>query len=338
MVIETNAELGTPRTNISASPDLPIKLSVVIPCYNEEEVLAELRRRILPVCQAAARGPFEVILIDDGSKDRTREIIREFQSQDIRFVGVFLSRNHGHQLALSAGLTIARGERIFIIDADLQDPPELLTEMMEKMDEGYDVVYGQRISRSGESAFKKASASAFYRVLNALTEVEIPLDTGDFRLMSRRVLNVLNTMPEQHRFVRGMISWTGFKQTPVRYHREERFAGITKYPLRKMVRFALDAISSFSITPLRLASVIGIACAGISLFVSIAVLISWIFGSTVQGWASTMIMMLFIGGVQLIMIGLLGEYVGRMYIQSKQRPLFIIEEIVREEPADDKRA
>lgn len=317
---------------------MDIQLSVVIPCYNEEGVLFELRRRLLPICEAEARGPFEIILVDDGSQDRTREIIRDFQAKDGRFVGVLLSRNHGHQLALTAGLALARGQRIFIIDADLQDPPELLSEMMKEMNRGFDVVYGQRLTRSGESAFKKFSASAFYRILNSLTEIKIPLDTGDFRLMSRRALEVVNNMPEQHRFIRGMVSWVGFKQTSVKFHREERFAGQTKYPLRKMVRFALDAITSFSVTPLRLASLVGVACAGLAIFVSIGVLISWVAGATVQGWASTMIMMLFMSGVQLIMIGLLGEYVGRMYIQSKQRPLFIIEEIIRNDESYDPNA
>lgn len=308
-------------------------VSVVIPCYNEELVLDEMRRRLVPACEAVVGQDFEVVLIDDGSSDRTRAMLRQMQREDPRFVAVLLSRNHGHQLALTAGLSVARGARIFVLDADLQDPPELLADMMAKMDEGYDVVYGQRQSRAGETAFKTKTAHLFYRLLGRIVEIDIPLDTGDFRLMSRRVLDVLQSMPEQHRFVRGMVSWVGYRQTALPYDRDARFAGETKYPLRKMLLFALDAITGFSVLPLRIATVLGFVCAGIAFLFGLYTLAAWIAGMTVTGWTSLTLLILFIGGIQLIMIGVLGEYLGRLYMQSKARPLFVIEDVLREEPA-----
>ena len=242
------------------------KVSVVSPCYNEEESLHELYRRLTEVCEAEVGDDYEIVLVDDGSSDKTRPIIREFCDSDSHVVGVLLSKNHGHQLALSAGLQACLGERVLIIDADLQDPPELLGDMNKLMDEGADVVYGQRRSRQGESQIKKVTALAFYRLLNSLVETKIPLDTGDFRLMSRRAVDELNLMPEHNRFIRGMVSWIGFRQVPLLYDREERFAGETKYPLRKMIRFAIDAISGFSIVPLRLASYLGFVGSLIGLF------------------------------------------------------------------------
>ncbi|HEY4123864.1 MAG TPA: glycosyltransferase family 2 protein, partial [Rhizomicrobium sp.] len=233
-------------------------LSAVVPCYNEEAGLAELVKRLSAACTAAAGSNHEIVLVNDGSSDGTwAEIVR--LSQDFpQIVGVNLARNHGHQLALTAGLFLARGERVFIIDADLQDPPELLAEMMATLDAGSDVAYGQRIQRDGETWFKKSSASAFYRLLRRLTDAPIPADTGDFRLITRQVLDVLLNMPEQHRFVRGMVAWIGFRQTAVRYRRDPRFAGTTKYPLRKMVIFAMDAITGFSVAPLRLSLYLGL--------------------------------------------------------------------------------
>lgn len=308
------------------------RLSVVIPCFNEEAVLEELHRRLVPVCDAVAGNDFEVVLVDDGSSDKTRQILTRFQAEDPRFIAVLLARNHGHQLALTAGLSIARGARILVLDADLQDPPELLPEMMAKMDEGFDVVYGQRRRRRGESLFKRTTAAAFYRILNRIIDVPIAIDTGDFRLMSRRVLDILSRMPEQHRFIRGMISWIGMSQAALKYDREERLAGETKYPLKHMIRFALDAVTGFSIVPLRFATWLGFTLAALSVIVSIYVFAGWLAGETVAGWTSMILVLLVIGGVQLFVMGLIGEYIGRLYIQSKGRPLFVIEDILRNEP------
>ncbi|WPL17670.1 Bactoprenol glucosyl transferase [Thiorhodovibrio winogradskyi] len=311
-------------------------LSAIVPCYNEESVLNELRNRLITACQEAVGNDYELVLIDDGSSDRTREILRQFQTEDPRITVVLLSRNHGHQLALSAGLSVARGERLFVLDADLQDPPELLTEMMARMDEGYDVVYGTRRSRTGESAFKIRTAHLFYRLLNRMVDIEIPSDTGDFRLMSRRVADVLLAMPERYRFVRGMVSWAGFPQTPFFYDRDARFAGETKYPFRRMVLFAVDAVTSFSILPLRLATALGFFSAAFGFLFSFWVLGAWLLGATIAGWTSIALLMLLLGGTQLIVMGILGEYVGRTYIEAKRRPLFVVEQVLRTEtPADD---
>ncbi len=304
-------------------------LSVVIPCYNEAEGLGELRRRVEAVCKEVAGASWEVLLIDDGSQDVTRQIIRDIVKGSPNFVGIFLSRNHGHQLALTAGLTQARGKMILIIDADLQDPPELLPRMMAMMDQGHDVVYGQRSSRKGETAFKRGTAALFYRILNRLTDTNIPVDTGDFRLMSRRALDVLLSMPEQHRFIRGMVSWIGFSQVPLLYDRDERFAGETKYPLSKMLTLTVDALTSFSIVPLRLATWLGLFVASLSVPLFIYIFGSWITGQTVSGWASMTLIVVILGSTQLIVVGIIGEYVGRMYMQSKARPLFILEEVLR---------
>ncbi|MFM1814462.1 MAG: hypothetical protein RLZ98_1157 [Pseudomonadota bacterium] len=309
-----------------------LKLSVVIPCYNEQEVLEELRRRLVPVCEQVAGNDFEIVLIDDGSSDRTRSMMKRFQSEDPRFVAVLLARNHGHQLALSAGLAVARGDRILVIDADLQDPPELLPGMVQKMDEGYDVVYGQRRSRRGETRFKRFTASLFYRFLDRITDIKIPVDTGDFRLMSRRVLNILVQMPEQHRFIRGMISWIGYPQFAYEYDRDERFAGETKYPLWRMIRLALDAITGFSVVPLKIATWLGFAVAILSALLGVYVLASYLLGGAVPGWTSMSLIVLIVGGAQLFVLGIVGEYLGRLYMQSKGRPLFVIESILRAEP------
>ena len=303
-------------------------LSVVVPCYNEEEGVRELHRRVTAVCQACVGDEYELVLINDGSKDATWEIMCKLTEKDKNVVAINLSRNHGHQLALSAGLQLCKGERIFIIDADLQDPPELLPNMMLRMDDGCDVVFGQRIKREGETAFKKASAFAFYRLLSRLVDIDIPRDTGDFRLMSRRSVDILNSMPEHHRFIRGMVSWIGMRQEAMPYERAARFAGETKYPLSKMIRFAIDAITGFSVRPLRLASYLGF-CFGIAtMFLLAYVIISYILGNTVQGWTSLAIIILALGSVQLFVAGVMGEYLGRLYTESKGRPLFVIQEVV----------
>jgi polyisoprenyl-phosphate glycosyltransferase len=300
-------------------------LSVVVPCFDEEAGLRELHRRITAICQEI--DGYEIILVNDGSRDNTWNLMRQLANVDPHLAVINLSRNHGHQLALTAGLTFARGQRILIIDADLQDPPELLPEMMKLMDEGADVVYGQRRRRQGETPFKTLTAKLFYRLLERLTDVEIPTDTGDFRLMTRRSLDILNSMPEQSRFVRGMVSWIGLKQVPLLYDREPRFAGDTKYPLLKMVRFAIDAITGFSIVPLRVASFIGMVMAVISVAMLAYTIGSWALGGTIQGWTSLSTIMLTVSSVQLLVLGILGEYLGRLYMQSKGRPLFVIDTV-----------
>lgn len=311
------------------------RLSVVTPCYNEQGNLSELYRRVTGACRTSVGDDYEIVLIDDGSSDATRSIIRDLSEKDPHVVGVLLSRNHGHQLALSAGLHVCRGQRVLIIDGDLQDPPELLADMMALMDrEKADVVYGQRDERQGESAFKRFTASVFYRLLNSLTETKIPVDTGDFRLMSRRTLDELNRMPEQHRFIRGMVSWIGFRQVPLRYDRKERFSGETKYPFKKMLRFALDAISGFSILPLRFATYLGFVFSVLGLMAFVYTAYSYFSGIAIQGWTTLMTVVLILGSGQLFVLGVIGEYLGRLYVQSKNRPLFIIEEVVRAGHAD----
>ena len=306
-------------------------LSVVVPCFNEESVIEELLRRLVAACQDTVGNDFEIVLVDDGSSDATRSMLRAAQADNDRIVAVLLSKNHGQQIALTAGLSISRGDRIFVLDADLQDPPELLGPMLEKMSEGYDVVYGKRRTRKGESPFKKVSAHAFYRLMSRLVDLDMPLDTGDFRLMTRRVADVLEDMPERHRFFRGMISWVGFPQTAFEYDRDPRFAGETKYPLRKLLSYAADGITSFSTVPLRVATWLGFIFAALSFVYLVFTLFAWASGATIQGWTSLMIVILLIGGVQLTTIGILGEYLGRLYMQSKMRPMFVIEEIVRSE-------
>ena len=305
------------------------RLSVVAPCYNEQDSLDEFHRRVTAACAPVVADDYEIVLVNDGSRDGTWARMLSLSQTDPHVVAVNLSRNHGHQLALSAGLTVCRGERILIIDADLQDPPELLEPMMAKLDEGCDVVYGQRVERHGETRFKRWSATAFYRLLRQLGEVEIPMDTGDFRLMSRRALEVLLAMPERYRFIRGMVTWIGLQQEPLPYERAGRFAGSTGYPLGKMIRFALDAITGFSILPLRAASYLGVLAGCVGLLLLVYVLGSWMLGEIVQGWTSLMVVVLLLGSAQLFVIGLLGEYLGRLYMEAKRRPLFVIENVVR---------
>ena len=303
------------------------RLSVVVPCYNEEAIIRELHKRVTKVCRQAVGNDYEFILVNDGSGDDTWRIISEIVDHDPCVVGITLSRNHGHQLALTAGLNYCTGARIFILDADLQDPPELLPEMMRMMDAGNDVVYGQRARRKGESWFKKRTAAYFYRLFNKMVDVKIPLDTGDFRLVSRRVLNVLNSFPEQQRFIRGMVGWIGFTQAPIIYERQERFAGKTKYTLKKMLKFAIDAITSFSIKPLKVASFIGVIFGFFGLLGLLYVFGGWLLGRTVVGWTSLLTAILVIGSAQMIFLGILGEYVGRLFIETKNRPLFIIDNV-----------
>lgn len=323
MVTEDNHEIS--RFRYSKTP----YLSVVIPCYNEEKGLSELHKRVSSSCKQCmcAGEEYEIVLINDGSKDKTWEIMKQLSESDPHLVAVNLSRNHGHQLALSAGLEICRGERIFIIDADLQDPPELLEKMMKRMDEGCDVVFGQRIRREGETRFKLATAFIFYRLLNKLVEIDIPPDTGDFRLMSRRALNILKKMPEHHRFIRGMVSWIGMKQEAFPYERAPRFVGETKYPFFKMLKFAIDAITGFSVLPLKIAAGMGICFAVATFFLLIYVFVNYFLGHAIEGWTSLALIILLLGSIQLFVAAVMGEYLGRLCVESKGRPLFVIQEI-----------
>jgi dolichol-phosphate mannosyltransferase len=321
------------RTPGAADPaSSGIELSIVVPCYNENENLPRLHARCSAVARASVGESFELILVDDGSRDGTWEAMCDLAASDSRVTAARLSRNFGHQLALSAGLQLSAGARVLIIDADLQDPPELLPRMMATMDQGVDVVYGQRISRQGESWFKRTSARLFYRVLRMLTDVQIPVDSGDFRLISRRVANLLSDMPEQHRFVRGMVSWIGMRQEAVPYDRDERTRGQTNYPLGRMLRLAVDAVTSFSIRPLRIASLIGLGFGTLGLIGVVYAIVGWAAGQTIPGWTSVMVVVLMLGGIQLFVVGILGEYLGRLYIEAKRRPLFIVEQVVRRSP------
>jgi len=308
------------------SADVGIRLSVIVPCLNEQEVICGTHQRLTAALESAPME-FEIIYVDDGSTDSTPESLRELQERDSRVRMVRFSRNFGHQIAITAGLEHASGDAVAIIDADLQDPPEVILEFLQKWMDGYDVVYGVRGERDGETAFKLWTAKAFYRVIGKLSETPIPLDTGDFRLMDRRVVEALLSMPERDRFVRGMVSWLGFSQIAVPYHRAARAAGTTKFSLFRMLRFATDGIVSFSISPLRLATWMGFAASGFAILVMLYTLYERAFGTgVVRGWTSTMMAILFIGGVQLICLGIIGEYVGRIYGESKRRPLYIVRE------------
>jgi dolichol-phosphate mannosyltransferase len=304
-------------------------LSVVAPCFNEAAGLQEFHRRVRDVCCSVVGDSFEVLLVDDGSRDATWSIMCDIARLDHNVVAIRLSRNYGHQLALTAGLHQCTGERVLLIDADLQDPPELLLPMMKIMDGfGAEVVYGQRRTRHGETRFKTLTAALFYRLLRRLTDVQIPEATGDFRLMSRRAVVVFNNMPEHYRFIRGMVSWMGMRQLPFLYDRDARFAGETKYPVSKMVRLAIDAITGFSIVPLRFASFMGVSVGLISLVLLIYTLGGWALGRVVEGWTSLSTIFLIVSSAQLLVLGCIGEYLGRLYMEAKHRPLFVIDEVV----------
>jgi glycosyltransferase involved in cell wall biosynthesis len=307
-----------------------LSLSVVVACFNEEEVLPEFLRRTRAACEVAGL-PFEIVLIDDGSRDNTWPIIVEAAAQDPRIRGLHLLRNHGHQLAITAGLDTARGDRVAVIDADLQDPPELLANMLSLMDrEKADVVYGQRRHRAGETAFKRWTAKAFYRLINAVSDVDIPPDTGDFRLMRRNVVDFLRMMPERRRYIRGMVAWIGGRQVPLIYDRDSRYAGQTKYPLKRMTRLALDALTGFSSRPLRLASYCGLGGSLFSVALGLWAVLGWALGMTVPGWTSLMAAFGILMSLQLLFLGVLGEYIGRLYENSRGRPLFLLSMTVGE--------
>lgn len=304
----------------------PPLLTVLSPCFRDEENLSELHRRVTSVCKGLG-GSYELLLIDDGSPDGTWKEIQRLASQDPHVMGIRLSRNFGHQLAVTAGLTKARGERVLIIDSDLQDPPELLPAMMRLMDEGADNVYGKRIRRKGVPLWKKLAYKSYYRLLTFLAGCAIPEDTGDFRLISRRIVDAVNAMPEQHRFLRGMISWSGHRQVALPYERDARFAGDSGYTLAKLFHFAIDGITSFSIKPLRIATFLGILTGFITLlFAGYVALATILHGQPVAGWSSLMVAILFVGSLQLFVLGIIGEYLGRLFLESKGRPLFLIDQ------------
>jgi dolichol-phosphate mannosyltransferase len=303
-----------------------MKLSIVIPIYNEEENIDSLINRLRTVV-AQMQISCEYIFVNDGSKDHSFQLIKNLALADPAVKYIDFSRNFGHQIAVSAGLDLAAGDRVAIIDADLQDPPELIIEMFAKMDQGYEVVYAKRNNRNGESWLKKFTAKVFYRILKSITSVKIPVDTGDFRIIDRKVVNVLNQMPEHNKFLRGQISWIGFKQTYVEYNRNVRQAGSTGYTYKKMIRLALDGITSFSNFPLKVASICGFVVSGIAFIVMIYALYSrYIIKDYVEGWTSTIISVLFLGGIQLISIGIIGEYISRLSENARNRPLYIINE------------
>lgn len=302
-------------------------VSVIVPCYNEEQVIVETNHALVTTLAAIAGTDFEIIYVDDGSRDATGEMLHAIQAADSRVRVVRFSRNFGHQLAVSAGLEHAAGDAAVIIDADLQDPPDVIPEMIARWRDGYHVVYGMRTDRHGETAFKLWTAKLFYRFINRLSKVKLPLDVGDFRLIDRRVIDVLLSMPERDRFLRGMVSWIGFRQVAVMYSRAERRAGESKYPLLKMLQFAADGVISFSLTPLRLALWVGFFSIGLA-FAGIlyALIIRLYTNDWVRGWTSIFTAVLFIGGAQLVTLGIIGEYIGRIYAEVKRRPLYVVEE------------
>ena len=300
--------------------------SVIIPVFNEEQNVQPLYERLTRVLIALGK-PYELLFVNDGSRDRTLAVVKDLANSDRAVKYIDFSRNFGHQIAVTAGLHFSKGERIVIIDADLQDPPELIAAMDEKMNEGWNVVYAKRAMREGESFFKKITAKIFYRILARVTSISIPVDTGDFRIMDRKVVNALNQMPEHHKFIRGMVSWVGFKQTFVEYNRQERLSGKTGYTFRKMLRFAFDGITGFSNMPLKLASYFGFFVSFLSFLLILYTLYSkYLLREAVPGWASIMVSILFIGGIQLICLGLIGEYLIRMDANLRQRPLYVVNE------------
>lgn len=327
-----HADALAQRSPQVASPEAAPALSVVLPCYNEEQVIRQTHARVTEVCRSTGLN-YEIVLVNDGSADSTWTILQDLASQDPAVVAVNLSRNHGHQLALSAGLWTCSGARVLIMDADLQDPPELLPDMLKVMDGGADVVYAQRRSRPGDAPVKRALCALYYRMLKVLSDRPIPLDTGDFRLISRRVCDLIVSMPERQRYIRGMVSWVGFRQEPILYDRDARAAGETKYPFRKLLALAINGVISSSVKPLMFAAVLGAIAIMLGTLLTAYALISWLAnGSTPQGWTSLMVVVVFMGGTQLLMLGIIGEYIGRLFEQSRGRPAFMIERIVRCDP------
>ena len=310
---------------MSGAPD-PVILSVVLPCYNEQESIGDAHAQLTNVL-GALHLPYELIFVDDGSKDNTAHLLGELHARDPRVKVICLSRNFGHQIALSAGLEHASGQAVVFMDADLQDPPELIGAMVQKWNEGWEVVYGTRSGREGEGWFKQATAKTFYRLINSISQIPIPLDTGDFRLMDRKVVDALLDLPERDRFLRGMVSWVGFLQTSVPFRRYPRAAGKTKYPVWKSMRLAMDGILSFSILPLRIATMLGLTVSFASMIGVLAALAVRLFTQRwITGWTSLFLAILFLGGVQLVCLGIFGEYLGRIYGETKHRPLYVVRE------------
>ena len=302
------------------------KISVIVPMYYEEKVAEECYKRLTACLQKLTYYTYEIIIIDDGSKDKTLEILENIASKDDKVKVISFSRNFGHQAAVTAGLKHVSGDAIIIIDADLQDPPELIPQMIQLWEQGNEIIYAKRKKRKGESPFKLLSAKLFYQILNALSDTEIPKDTGDFRLVDRKVVDTINNMPEHNKFLRGLFSWVGYKQIPFEYEREERFAGKTKYPLRKMLKLASDGIISFSTKPLKLVGLLGFISIVISILILIYALLSYFLklNQLSAGWTSLMVAITFFAGVQLLSIWIMSEYIGRIYDETKQRPQFII--------------
>lgn len=303
-------------------------ISMVVPVFNEAEVIPEFYRRATAALAGLDGMDYELLFVDDGSHDSSFDQLEGFAVDDSHVRVLKFSRNFGHQIAITAGIDHARGDCIVVIDSDLQDPPELVSDMVDKWREGYDVVYAVREDRKGEGRLKLWTASVFYRLLERIVKIEIPVDVGDFRLMSRRAAVEFRRLREKDRFVRGLVSWLGFKQTGVKYHRAERFAGATKYPYSKMLKFALDGITSFSTVPLKLAMWLGYAASVFAFIYLASVFVQKLMGITVEGWATIMVAMLFLGGVQLICLGILGEYIGRIFNEIKPRPMYIVEEAI----------
>jgi dolichol-phosphate mannosyltransferase len=307
-------------------------LTLVVPVFNEEEVLGAFYERTSRALGSIESMSYELIFIDDGSRDTSYEQLAAFAAKDPHVQVIKFSRNFGHQIAISAGIDHARGDCVAVIDADLQDPPEVLADMVSQWKQGFDVVYGVRSDRAGETRLKLWTASMFYKMLGRLTNIHIPANVGDFRLMSRRVIDQVKTLREKDRFVRGLVSWVGFRQTGVTYQRDARYAGETKYPFRKMLKFSFDGITSFSTLPLKLATWMGTITALIAVIYLLGVVVQKLLGYTVQGWATIMVAMLFMGSVQLICLGILGEYVGRIFNEVKPRPMYVVEEILAWKP------
>lgn len=314
--------------------DGPKAISIVIPCLDEAEVLPEMLIRLRAIAEAQADCSFEFIFVDDGSRDSTLPILAQAALQDRRIKAISFARNFGQQIAVTAGIDTAQGDAVVLMDCDLQDPPEVVPKMIAEWRNGFDVVYGTRASRPGDSWFKRTSARVFHAVMSRLSEVPIPSDAGDFRLMDRSVVDVLRAMPERHRFLRGMVAWTGFHQTAIAYDRPERFAGKTKYPLVKMLRYAMDGLLSFSTKPLQMAVALGLVTVGLSVIGILYALVMRAFTSVwVEGWTALMIAVLFLGGVQLLSLGIIGEYVGRIYGEVQRRPLYVVRHFIGDDRA-----
>ena len=309
------------------------KVSVVIPMYYEEEVANECYKKMTEVLSNIKGYEYEIICVNDGSKDKTLEILEKIALKDKRVKIISFSRNFGHQCAVTAGLKYVTGDAIVIIDADLQDPPELIPEMLKLWEEGNEVVYGKRKTRDGESAFKLFTAKMFYKTLNALSDVDIPKDTGDFRLVDKKVVDVMNSLPEHNKFLRGLWGWIGFKQVPYEYERKERFAGKTKYPLKKMLKLASDGIIGFSNKPLKMVGGLGFISIFLSFIILVYSILSYVFkwNNLISGWASIMVAITFFAGVQLLSIWVISEYIGRIYDETKQRPQYIIDKVINVE-------